>query len=107
MYFSCPKNYCYHTDWNEHIIASNSSIDSIIAAYAYIGNIFTSAAVRYVTLHTVTEFIVAMILMILIQYVIPALASGFVTLIIIENTILSNYKYSIEKLNNYLKVRKY
>lgn len=89
--------------YNKESVA-NSTLDSVLVAYTYIVNIFTSIGVRYVRPMTITQLVVAMLLIFCVQYIIATLASGFATLIIIENTILSDYKYSIERLNNYLKV---
>ncbi|KRT79809.1 cNMP binding protein [Oryctes borbonicus] len=99
---ACFHHNCIYVDVDGQKQMTNNTLDSILVAYAYIINICTSTGLNYVQPMTLTEMCVAAVLVLSVQYVIAALASGFATLIIIENSTLTDYKYSIERLNMYL-----
>ncbi|KAI4460643.1 cyclic nucleotide-gated cation channel subunit a [Holotrichia oblita] len=100
---ACFHTRCAYVDIDGFKSYTTNTLDSVLIAYTYVINSFTSTGLNNVRPMSLREVLVATLVVTYIQYTIAALASGFVTLIIIEDTILSNYKYNIERLNIYLK----
>lgn len=85
-------------------LQAEAGIDSIVLAYGYVVNAFTTTGLRDVTPLTMAALIVTMIILSTFQFNMIALTSEFTTLLEISQYSMSSYQHNMQQLQLYLQV---
>lgn len=98
------ENTGYYNKHTKHLLVK-SKILSEMLAYSYVVNIFTATGVSVVFPVNIPQLIVTIIIALLSLYVTGVITSTFASILVIENSKMTQYEHKIDTLKQYLVVK--